>query len=162
VTLALYAVSVVVPGLYAETLGASVVGAVVLATRLIDVGFDVGVGFLSDNTPPRFGRRRAWIAAGAVVIGIGYSWLAAPSAPGGQVHLFLSLLLFSLGWSMLVVPHNSWGSELASGYHERSALFAFRAAASYLGSIAFALIPVLPIFPRHEYDLEVIRFSSIA
>lgn len=162
VATALYAVTVVMPGLYTEVLGATAVGGILLATRLLDVGFDVGVGVLSDRTPARRGGRRIWVAAGAVVMAAAFAGLASPwAAPAAGAQLLLGLLGFYLGWSMLVVPHNAWGSDLATGYDARSRLFAVRAGAGYLGSIVFALLPALPIFPHHDYGVGVLRLTAV-
>jgi Na+/melibiose symporter-like transporter len=49
---------------------------------------------------------------------------------------------------------------LAGGYHGRASLFTYRAAAGYVGSLLFSLIPALPIFPTTEYSPEVLRFIA--
>ena len=52
-----------VPTFYAEELGLGLaaVGAVLFWTRLLDVVSDPIIGWLSDRTPGRFGRRVPWI-----------------------------------------------------------------------------------------------------
>lgn len=164
VAMALYAVSVVIPGYLTDVarIAPAVVGAVLVATRVVDVGFDVVVGYLSDLTPRRLGGRRVWIAAGGLMMAAGFLRLTAAQTPIGPLSLFASLLTFYLGWSVLVVPHNAWGSELAAGYHERASIFTWRAAAAYVGSIGFALIPILPLFPAHEYSADVLEFAGRA
>lgn len=158
----LYAVGVIVPGFYATSVGlsATAVGAVLLLTRLADVAFDFGAGALSDMTRTRFGRRKPWLAAGAVVIGAGFAALLVPPPHAGAVYFFAASVAFFAGWSLCTVPYDAWGSELAGDYQARAQVFTWRAAASYLGSILFCAIPVLPFFHSTDFSPEVLRFAA--
>lgn len=163
VTMALYAVSVVIPGHYATAtrLGAATIGAVLLLSRIGDVCFDVLVGYLSDRTPARWGGRRPWMVAGALLIAPSFLVLATPDAGTSAAALFASLLGFYLGWSLLVAPHSSWGSEVAASPGERSRIFTWRAGAGYIGSVAFALVPLLPMFPTSEFSGASLQFAAL-
>lgn len=160
----LYAVAVIVPGFYASDIGLStaVVGTVMLCTRLLDVGFEFAVGYFSDRTRSALGRRKPWFLAGAFIIAIGFYILMTPG-PGTTWLSFLSaLLLFYLGWALVIVPYDAWGSELAHDYASRTQIFTSRAMASYIGSLLFSLIPVLPFFATSEFSREVMHFAAIA
>jgi GPH family glycoside/pentoside/hexuronide:cation symporter len=163
VAMALYAVSVVIPAYYAQAtaLTPAAIGIVLLLTRVADVGFDIFVGYLSDRTLKRFGGRKPWLVLGGVVMGASFLALTSPPRDAGAAYLFVTLLAFYAGWSLLVVPHTSWGSEVAGGYRERSQVFGWRAGAGYVGSIAFAVLPTLPIFPTHEFSGQALRFSGL-
>ncbi|WP_297506881.1 MFS transporter [uncultured Caulobacter sp.] len=162
VAMALYAVSVVLPGLLTETgrISPAELGLVLLLTRVADVGFDIAVGAASDATPGRFGGRKAWIAVGGAVFAASYLALTDPPRLVSGLWLFLALIGFYLGWSMIVVPHNAWGSELAGGYNERSRLFAYRVGAGYAGSLLFAVTPLAPIFATHAFTAETLRATG--
>ena len=47
------------------------VAVIVMVARLLDVLIDPAVGFLSDRTRSRFGRRKVWVFAGTPVYQIG-------------------------------------------------------------------------------------------
>lgn len=163
----LYAVGVVIPGFYAGAVGLSsaAIGMVLLVTRLGDVVFDFGAGALSDLTHTRFGRRKPWLAAGAVVVAAAFALqLIPPHMPwphGGVTYFLLTSVVFYLGWSLFIVPFDAWGSELAADYDARSRLFTWRAAAGYVGSLLFCALPALPIFASTEFSPEVLRFAAL-
>lgn len=160
----LYAVGVIVPGFYASDVGlsATVVGTVLLLTRLVDVGFEFAVGYLSDRTRSSAGRRKPWVVAGAIVIAVGFYTLMTPEPGAPWQRFFFSSLAFYLGWAMLIVPYDAWGSELAHDYASRATIFTSRATAAYIGSLLFSLIPILPLFASSEFSPEVMRFAAFA
>ena len=59
------ALQVIVPTFYAQALGLSLsaIGGILLLARLWDMFTDPLVGYLSDRTPARWGRRRIWVIA---------------------------------------------------------------------------------------------------
>ncbi len=58
-----------IPNYYIQDLGlsAALVGTALLIARLSDVVTDPIVGYLSDHTRSRFGRRRIWMVAGVPI-----------------------------------------------------------------------------------------------
>jgi Na+/melibiose symporter-like transporter len=122
-------------------LGLTVVGLVLLATRLFDVVTDPLIGILSDRTGGRFGRRRPWVAAALPVAAPAVWLLFVPPAGAGPLHLFLTASLVYLGWTMLNIAHTAWGAELSPLYHQRTRVNAWREAATLGGIVASALVP---------------------
>ena len=163
IAMMLYAIGVIVPGFYTASVGltAAAVGTVLLVTRLTDVLFDFGAGAASDMTPGPFGRRKPWLAIGAVVIAAAFAALLMPPKGAGAAYFLWSSVAFFLGWSLCTVPYDAWGSELAGDYQTRSSLFTYRAAASYLGSILFCALPTLPFFKTSEFSSDVLRFAAL-
>jgi Na+/melibiose symporter-like transporter len=160
----LYAVGVVGPGFYAGSVGLApaAIGLVLLVTRLGDVVFDFGAGALSDMTPGPFGRRKPWLALGAVVVAAAFALQLTPPAGAGVAWFFWTSIGFYLGWSLFAVPFDAWGSELAGDYDARSRLFAWRAGAGYVGSLLFSVLPALPIFGATDFSPRVLRFAAVA
>jgi Na+/melibiose symporter-like transporter len=122
-------------------LGLTMVGLVLLATRLFDVVTDPLIGILSDRTGGRLGRRRPWVAAALPVAAPAVWLLFVPPAGAGPLHLFLTASLVYLGWTMLNIAHTAWGAELSPLYHQRTRVNAWREAATLGGIVTSALVP---------------------
>ena len=142
ITLPVY---VQIPTFYAVEmgLGLSAVGAALLFARIWDVVSDPVIGFLSDATESRHGRRRPWLAVGAVMTAIfGYMLLVPPDG-AGPVYLIVTAMLLYTGWTMAVLPYNAWGAELSDDYEGRTAVSAARETAVIAGTLVAATIPAL-------------------
>lgn len=131
---------------YADVLhvAPALVGAAIFVGKLWDAVTDPLMGYLSDATS--WGRRRPWIIASAVPMGICYYLLFIPpelTAAGLAIYLgILSILLFTF-FTMFATPYLAWGAELARDYHERTAVVQIRALFGVLGGIIGATMPIL-------------------
>jgi GPH family glycoside/pentoside/hexuronide:cation symporter len=107
--------------------------------RLWDAVGDPAVGFLSDRTRSRLGRRRPWILAAALPLGASFAMLWAPPAALSPRGLLLwmagALLVFYTAIAMLEVTHAALGAELTDAYHERTRVFGVRRILIGLGSL---------------------------
>ncbi|MDX2464867.1 MAG: MFS transporter [Porticoccus sp.] len=110
--------------------------------RLLDALTDPIMGFVTDNTRSRWGRRRPYIVIGAILSGVlfGLMWQLDPE--WSQDQLFWYFLLFSLaftiGNTMFATPFVGLGYELTSDYKERTRLMAF---SQVLGQVAWMIVP---------------------
>ena len=132
------------PTFYATTmgLGLATVGAILLFARLWDVITDPLIGFLSDRTRGRLGRRRPWILAGLPLV-LGATWaLFVPPEGAGAAHLLIWSLALYLGWTMMILPLSAWGAELSPDYHERSRITAYREGFLVAGTMLALALPV--------------------
>ena len=115
---------------YTVALGVSpeLIGWALSLPRLLDAFFDPIVGFWSDNWRGRWGRRRPFIFAGAIALGVTMAMLWLPPSGGrwGQTALAAYFLgattLFYAAYSIFLVPYRALGLELTSDYHERTRL----------------------------------------
>lgn len=132
-----------VPAFYAQQLGFSLatLGAIFLAERIWGAFADPLVGVLSDRTRSRFGRRKPWIAAGAVVYGLSTVALFFPPASATPLYLGAALFAFYLGWSMIQIPFYALSGEISGDYQERTRIATFMTVAS---SSALLLVLLLP------------------
>ena len=137
-----------IPNFYASDLGISlaVVGTIVLVTRLFDVITDPLIGFLSDRTNTRWGRRRPWLVASLPLMMIGVYKLFLPDHGVGGAYLSMWMTVVWLGWTMLLIPYWAWAAELSPDYQERSIITGWRSAIGIAGSLAAQLLPIGALF----------------
>ncbi len=136
------ALQVIVPTYYAQVLGLSLtaVGGILLAARLWDTITDPLVGFLSDHTPARLGRRRAWVVLSVPLVALSV-WLLFNPAPGvGNGYLLGCAILIYIAGTMTIVPMNAWGAELSPVYHQRSRVSGARVVFGLAGTMAALLL----------------------
>ncbi|MBL8833437.1 MAG: MFS transporter [Rhodospirillales bacterium] len=133
------------PTFYADAtgLGLAAIGGVLLAARLWDVAIDPTIGWLSDRTRTRWGRRRPWLVAALPLVLAASFMLFDPPAGAGAVHLLVWTMLAYLGWSMLQIPHQAWGAELSGDYAERNRIAAWRESMTVAGVALAAALPAL-------------------
>lgn len=134
---------------YADTLLVSptAVGLMMLLGKTFDAVTDPAMGYVSDTTRSRWGRRRPYVLLGAVPMGFFFYLLFAPPdwLSGGQ--LLWYLLAVSLGlytfFTVFTIPYLAWGAELARNYHERTAVVQIRALCGLVGGIVGASLPLV-------------------
>lgn len=128
------------------TLGLSntLIGYVYIIIRLWDAFTDPFLGNMSDNTRLKWGRRKPFIAFGAIGSGIVFTfmWWVPKSLYGTAWPLFWYFLIMALLHYTFVtcfqVPYNALGYELSSSYHGKTKVFAYRA---FFAAIAKFILP---------------------
>lgn len=142
-------IGVLMPRFYSDVVGAPLgaVAIAIAAARAFDALTDPVMGWVSDHTRTRWGRRKPWIALAAPFAAASFIALFAPPAslgPEGAAFWFAaSFTLFFLFSTMLEIPYAALGAELSPDYRERSSLFATRAAFAAAGTIVASLLPTL-------------------
>jgi glycoside/pentoside/hexuronide:cation symporter, GPH family len=110
--------------------------------RLFDAITDPIMGYISDNTQSRYGRRRPYIFAGAILSGVFFILLWQLDPEGTQMYNFWYFLLFSLifiiGNTIFSAPLIGLGYEMTPDYNERTRLMGF---AQTIGQVAWMIVP---------------------
>jgi GPH family glycoside/pentoside/hexuronide:cation symporter len=112
------------------------------APRLFDALTDPIMGFVTDNTKSRWGRRRPYIVIGAILSGTFFAAMWQLNPEWSQDYTFWYLMFFSLaftvGNTMFATPFVGLGYEITSDYNERTRLMAF---SQFMGQIAWMIVP---------------------
>jgi glycoside/pentoside/hexuronide:cation symporter, GPH family len=120
----------------------ALVGLVSAIPRLTDAFTDPLVGYISDNTRSRWGRRRPYLFVGAIAAGIVYAILW--QLPAGKTEAFyfwyflVGSLLFYLAYTVFATPWVALGYELTPDYHERTRLMGTQ---NFIGQLAYLVAP---------------------
>ena len=127
-------------------------GGVLMLGRIWDAISDPMIGWLSDRTHSRWGRRYPWMLMGAVPLGICFflQWWAPPTSHPWALFGYYSLIAILLFTALtaVAIPHAALAAELTRGYDERTSLASFKAAFSigssllglFLAQLIFAMI----------------------
>ena len=120
----------------------ALVGLLGALPRLTDAITDPIMGFVSDKTRTRWGRRRPYIFCGAILVGIVFAllWqLPAEKSESFYFWYFLSgSLIFYLAYTMFATPWVALGYELTPDYHERTRLMGTQ---NFIGQFAYMVSP---------------------
>ena len=110
--------------------------------RIFDAITDPIMGFISDNTNSRWGRRRPYIFVGAILSGVLFAVLWQLDENNTQNYNFWYFLILSLvylvGNTIFSTPLIGLGYEMTSDYNERTRLMAF---SQTVGQVAWMIVP---------------------
>ncbi|MEP5765182.1 MAG: MFS transporter [Halieaceae bacterium] len=120
----------------------ALVGLLGALPRLIDAFTDPLMGYISDHTRSRWGRRRPYIFWGAIAVGIIYALLWQLPDDKSESYYFwyflIGSLIFYLAYTVFATPWVAMGYELTPDYHERTRLMAV---GSFMGQLAYLISP---------------------
>lgn len=119
--------------------------------RLTDAFTDPLMGYISDHTRSRWGRRRPYIFVGAIASGLIFAllWqLPEGRSEGFYFWFFLALsLVFYLAYTVFATPWVALGFELTPDYHERTRLMGVQ---NFLSQLAYVVSPWFLLVMQYE------------
>ena len=110
--------------------------------RILDAFIDPIMGFISDNTRSKWGRRRQYVFIGAIIMGISFvvMWqLYRENSLDYNFYYFLIWsIIFYVGLSIFSVPYVAMGYEMSDDFHERTNIMAI---SQWIGQWAWVIAP---------------------
>jgi len=145
-------------------LGAGLVAWSLLFARMFDAVTDPIIGWVSDHTNSRLGRRRPWILVASIPLAFAFYYLFTPPSVGDpathQSYLLFYMMTLYITlyfvWTVGAVPYASLGAELTDDYHERVKVIAVRETCGLVGLLAATILPAYLIYRfggREGYSL---------
>ena len=111
-------------------ISAAIAGLLFAITRIYDAVIDPLIGNCSDRSESRWGRRRPWMLAGAVLASVACVAVFHPPDvdPGLLLYawVLLALVGYTTGYSLFAIPYMAQGAEMTDNYQERASLMAWR------------------------------------
>lgn len=129
-----------------EKLGFSglLLGLTYFIPKFYDALFDLIMGYVSDNTKSKWGRRRQYVLAGAVILGFSFALMWQLYAENGVTYNFIYFLTISLifysGLTIFSIPYVAMGYEMSDDFHERTNIMA---TSQLIGQLAWVAAPWL-------------------
>jgi GPH family glycoside/pentoside/hexuronide:cation symporter len=137
----------------------ALVGLVGALPRVTDAITDPLMGYVSDHTRSKWGRRRPYIFFGAIAAGIIFALLwQLPEGKSESFYFWVFLagsIVFYLAYTVFATPWVALGYELTPDYHERTRLMGVQ---NILGQMAYLLSPwflwFMALEPLHDSLLD--------
>jgi GPH family glycoside/pentoside/hexuronide:cation symporter len=124
---------------------------VFLFPRIFDAFLDPIMGFISDNTKSRWGRRRQYVMIGGIIMGLAYIFMWQIYKSDGLEYnfwyFFLWSLVFYIGLTVFSVPYVAMGYEMSDDFHERTNIMAV---SQWIGQWAWVIAPLFWIIMYDE------------
>ena len=129
----------------------ALVGLISALPRLTDALTDPLMGYISDHTKSKWGRRRPYIFGGAIAAGLVFALLwQAPAGQSDNFYFWFFLIgsfVFYLAYTVFATPWVALGYELTPDYHERTRLMGVQ---NFMGYLAYVVSPWFLWFMQYE------------
>jgi GPH family glycoside/pentoside/hexuronide:cation symporter len=110
--------------------------------KLIDAVTDPLMGYISDHTNSRWGKRRPYVFVGAIISGLSFMMMWQLYASNTEMYNFYYFLfwccIFWIGMTIFGVPYVAMGYEMSTDFHERTRIMAV---AQWIGQWAWVIAP---------------------
>ncbi|MBE2280183.1 MAG: MFS transporter [Ignavibacteriaceae bacterium] len=129
----------------------ALVGTLQAIPRFTDALTDPIMGYISDKTNSKYGRRRPYIFIGAIFVGLVFALMW--QLPEGYSEMFyfwfflIGSIIFYLFYTMFATPWVALGYELTTDYHERTRLMGVM---NFMGQFAWISLPWFYAFMEND------------
>ena len=143
---------------------AALYGVAMFATRAVNAIIAPPIGYLSDQTRSRWGRRLPFMFVSALPMLVFFVLLWTPPVPGNSVwnlvYLALVLGLYNVAYSFNQIAHTALLPELALTDHHRVRMSAWSASFFLVGMVMGGLAG--PIIEKAGYASAALIFAGVA
>lgn len=141
----------------------ALVGAIGAFPRMLDAFSDPLIGYASDQTRTRWGRRKPWILFGALTSGVllALMFFLYPGRSENYYFWYVLLIqcLFVVAFACYSIPWLALGYEMTPDYHERTRLQAY---ASFFSQPVWMIAPWIPLIMTSKIvDLKIWKFTIV-
>jgi len=110
--------------------------------RFYDSIIDLIMGFVTDNTRSKWGRRRHYVFIGAIILGVSFVAMWQLHRENSLEYNFTYFLIWSFmfytGLTIFSIPYVAMGYEMTNDFHERTSIMAV---AQWIGQWAWVIAP---------------------
>ena len=143
-----------------------IAGLLTTSVLVFDIITDPIVGYLSDRTHSRWGRRVPWMVIGALILSGGIIGLfgvpQSLSLSGTIIWVGGFFALATVGFTMVAIPYGATAGEMTQDPKERSTMMGFRMAFASVGILlGGAVIPQLAGGTRDGHFIAAIYVAPI-
>lgn len=155
------------PGFLALTVGLKPawVGIIMLVSKFWDASIDPFIGFLSDKTKSKLGKRRIYLLIVAPLVLVSMYFLFFPSyrlisGDGLKVlAVVVSYLVFTAVQSLIMIPYYSLASEISGDYQQRASYNGYRLGFSIFSSIVCVALPKIIV---NAFGNDIVGYQVMA
>ena len=139
---------------YSQVMGvdAYLVGLALLIALLVDAFSDPLIGYFSDNTHHKWGRRHPFMYAAAIPVAVSYFFMWNPPASLSGNDLFMYIVVLAIVVrtmiTMFEIPNSALVAEMTDDYDERTSILSYRfffgwAGGTFMGffALTYLLVP---------------------
>jgi glycoside/pentoside/hexuronide:cation symporter, GPH family len=145
-------------------LPAGAVGTIIAIALIFDAMLDPFVGFLSDRTHTRWGRRHPWLYASALPIALSWLMLWHPPEQGSQTYilgwLFIAAIFTRAAITINEVPSLAMAPEMTLDYHERTSVLRYRYLFGWAGGLSMLMLAYGVFLPVMSGEAAVTGFHN--
>jgi glycoside/pentoside/hexuronide:cation symporter, GPH family len=133
-------------------LSAALAGTALLVGKIWDAVIDPFIGYISDHTRSRWGRRRPYILFFTIPFGLAFVLMFRNPGIAAQAGKFwwalLTYVFFCGVYSLTNIPYNALLPEISQDYNERTNISGYKQAFAVIGTIlgAGAALPIMALF----------------
>ena len=143
-----------------------IAGLLTTSVLIFDIITDPIIGYLSDRTHSRWGRRVPWMVIGALILSGGIIGLfgvpQSLSLSGTIIWVGGFFALATVGFTMVAIPYGATAGEMTQDPKERSTMMGFRMAFASVGILlGGAVIPQLAGGTRDGHFIAAIYVAPI-
>jgi len=155
-------------------LGAALAGIALMVGRVWDAFYDPVIGYISDKTATKMGRRKPFMLGGAIPLAIFMVIMFTnPALIAGSgisqttlfIYTMVVYLILCTAYSTVSIPYTSLAPEMTSDYHEKTSLNGYRSGFAVIGTILGAglALPIVALAPdsNQGFILMGLIFGSI-